>query len=549
MTDPILLEKLDNGNGALGATGTKTYVDEGVDQSVQSRAERSPWGVEANPPILGGWTADGGFLIQVGGLIDKLPHWSIFPGQRDAALRRLARQEPIMAGALYSMVSRIQTLEWRIEGGGNRRRKYAQDLLGNMGFGKGWTAEIGKVIYDLLTQDNGAFLEIMGPGNPAGERVGPPIAVAHMDSAQCWRTFDPEYPVIYANPFTGTYHKLHHTRVETMSLNTMPNELARGIGFSALSRAALAVQFMRDVSIYKREKVTGQTRAIGIGKGFTRQGLLQALQARDEDGNSQGFVVFKGIPILLPPGAGPTIVDMDFKLVELASLPDNFNYRDDVEIYVNTLAIAFGVDTREFWPATVTGATKADATIQHLKAQGKGIGNLIQIVERCFNWSILQSDLTGVELKFDFTDDEQDKQEAELNQIKIASLNSMVQQGILEPAAARVFAVFWGVLDSNVLEEAMKQAEKERLENQKRMIENQRLMAQQGLKPQVDPLTGKVTGVLETQDEVDSESPKEAGEEHSESSEDTMGSDAPDDDEEETGKKGNEVVAPSITPF
>src|SRR6185369_6724414 len=87
---------------------------------------------------------------------------------------------------------------------------------------------------------------------------GPVMQLAHLDSANCWRTFDPEFPVLYTNPYTGAYHKIHESRIMSGSSLTAPEELARGIGLCAVSRVYLYAQIARDIATFKHEKISGR---------------------------------------------------------------------------------------------------------------------------------------------------------------------------------------------------------------------------------------------------------------------------------------------------
>ena len=62
------------------------------------------------------------------------------------------------------------------------------------------------------------------------------------------------------------------------------------------------------------------------------------------------------------------------------------------------------IDARELWPATASGATKADALLSHMKSRGKGPGQIIRVVEDMFEQKYLPSVL---KFEFDYQDDEQ----------------------------------------------------------------------------------------------------------------------------------------------
>lgn len=80
-----------------------------------------------------------------------------------------------------------------------------------------------------------------------------------------------------------------------------------------------------------------------------------------------------------------------------------------------TIALAFGIDARELFPALTAGATRADALLQHLKQRGKGPGQVLQLTERQMNFKVVPPHLQFVT---DFQDDAQDRQEAEIRKVR-----------------------------------------------------------------------------------------------------------------------------------
>jgi hypothetical protein len=101
--------------------------------------------------------------------------------------------------------------------------------------------------------------------------------------------------------------------------------------------------------------------------------------------------------------------------VELSSLPDGFEEETSIQLGMAAIALAFGVDARELFPAMGAGATRADAMLQHIKQRGKGPGQILQVLEQQFNYKYLPRDM---KLVFDLQDDAQDRQEAEISKIR-----------------------------------------------------------------------------------------------------------------------------------
>lgn len=411
--------------------------------SVQSRASESPFAPTSDVSGSGGL-----FWLSLGTALNEEPQWNgIYPNRRDCFLLEFSRSEAMLASAIYSMKTRIGTLDYTLNGP-PRAKKFAQDLLNAPGMGDNLRSIVQKVSSDLDTSDNGAFVELWRPGKPdsdAGDR--PVLGFAHLDSRQCWRSFDPEFPVWYTNPVTGQIRKLHRSRVVMASDNPQPVELARGIGFCATSRILLMSRTFRSMQIFLNEKVNGGfTRAIGAVNGLTAAQFRKALQSNDADEQARGYLVYRGIPFFFNP-SGQKDDEIKFILQDLASVPDGFVFRDDADLYAYMLAFAFGVDAREFWPATTSGATKADASVQNMKAQGRGIGNRIQTVTGMLRQALPDS----VTFEFDYTDDAQDEQAARINQTRATTYDMMIKNYTITPQEARAMSIANGILDETVL--------------------------------------------------------------------------------------------------
>lgn len=113
------------------------------------------------------YNTPGGFIpafLQLPGLIDNTPAYNPrYPLIRDRYLRQFWKTETIISGAVSSLVSRIKALDYKLDGP-PRAKKYSHDVLMNCEDGRGLRPLIAKFVTDLLTQDNGAFIELVGSG-------------------------------------------------------------------------------------------------------------------------------------------------------------------------------------------------------------------------------------------------------------------------------------------------------------------------------------------------------------------------------------------------
>lgn len=414
-------------------------------RSVQARAENTN-GFTPMSDVNGA----GLFWLSLGQRIDETPHWNpIYPNWRDRYLLNFSREEPMAASAVYSMKTRIGTLNYELNGP-PRAKKYAQELLNKPGLGDNLQQVVQKISTDLDCSDNGAFVELWRAGSPekAPPRGAPIVGFAHLDSRLCWRSFDPEFPVWYTNPLTGQIRKLHKDRVVYASNNPQPVELARGIGFCAISRAMRMIRVFKNMQIFVDEKISGRfTRAIGAISGVSAGQVRRALESHNQEADNKGYVVYNDIPFLIDPS---TEGKNDIKILvqDLATIPDGFSFKDDADLYAYILAFCFGVDAREFWPATQSGATKADATVQNMKARGRGIGDRIQTVEMMLRAALPES----VTFEYDFTDDDQDLMQADIQGKRIHILSTAQRDGAINNLEYRALAIAQGLIDGELLE-------------------------------------------------------------------------------------------------
>lgn len=374
---------------------------------------------------------------------DEIPEWGT--PQRDDFLRTFWKLpgNDLLAGAISTMQKKIKAMSWTVSGPPRLAAKY-QDLLSNAEMGGGWGVFVGKVVEDYLTQDRGAFIEIIHETeNPASPIVG----VAQLDAGKCWPTGDPEKPVIYTDA-KGKTHKLDARQVIQFSDMSSPQEGHPGLGFCAISRVLRSASVIRAFGQYKDEKLSSRpVPGLMIAKGITMKQLREALEEADkEEVAKHGRLLYRNIPIVASMSAD---VEAGLEMVEFRSIPDGFNAAEEITFFIYTLALAFGVDAREFWPATSTGATKADALVQAQKARGKGPGDLISSIERAINWKVLPP---RCEFKFDFQDDEEDQVRAEIARLRIDNIRKMwepsqvTMTGLITDAEARNLMVDEGLL-------------------------------------------------------------------------------------------------------
>lgn len=375
-------------------------IEQSTAQTIQSQVRRSP---QSGVGVVW-WMARAGLTI---------PQW--WSPARDRELRSFWKKSDHLAGAIYAMTAKMSAIPFQVIARDQSVKKHVDQakrinnaLQGGAQFGDGWGTFFARFVEDMLTTDNGAFAEIIGPGDPSGPLTGPPITIAHLDSFRCNRTGNAEFPVVYQDT-DGRQYKLHYSRVIFISQMTSPIAEMFGVGFCSVSRCVNVSQTLVDILTYKQEKLGSRPhRAILITRGgLDPNDVQEAFQLAESNMDTQGLSRYSKVVV----AGSASLQDAGLDMIELASLPEGFNEETSITLGMATIALALGVDARELFPSMGSGATRADALLQHLKQRGKGPGMIIQAVEQAFNFKYLPSHLQMV---FDFQDDAQDRQRADI---------------------------------------------------------------------------------------------------------------------------------------
>jgi hypothetical protein len=359
---------------------------------------------------------------------NHLDHQSLLPPwwseNRDRALRQFVYRpnNDILAGAVSSMVKKFKAMNWKLEGPQRVVNRY-QNVLTTAEFWQGWSFWLGKILFDYFTQDKGGFSELIGEGDPNGPIVGPVLGIAHLDAQFCQLTGDIEFPVIFNNPKTNNAHRLHTTRVAHFVDMPSPAENMNNTGFCGVSRVIGSSEILLKINKYKNEKLDDLPEAgLLLLNNIVPDRWNDAKAHYARETRRLGQEHWRNIMTMfgLDP-AQPATAD----LISFSNLPEAFNELESTNTYTTILALSFGVDVREFWP--VTGGALGSATeslVMHQKARGKGVGEVIGMMERIINWKILPDSVT---FAFDFKDDEEDMLAAEIDEKRTGTIMSMWQ--------------------------------------------------------------------------------------------------------------------------
>lgn len=211
----------------------------------------------------------------------------------------------------------------------------------------------------------------------------------------------------------------------------------------AVSRGASYAQHMLDIAKYKEEKLGSRPMRgiLLVGGGLNAEMVGQAMNIAAGVTDARGLTRFAWLPLV-----GATDIETPtLELIQLSQLPDGFKEQEATDIAMAAIALAFGVDARELWPGMQAASTRADALLSHIKQRGKGPGHILQETERLFNNWFLPRYL---KLVFDFQDDAQDRQKAEIRHQRASTRKIDIENAVTDSRIERERMVKEGELST-----------------------------------------------------------------------------------------------------
>lgn len=367
---------------------------------------------------------------------EMLPEWG--PGKtklRDSELRKFWKTEDTLAGSVNAVVTRNAAFEWYIDGPTKTADAVTRMLHRSIANNQvGWIPFIEALSLDLYTTDNGAFIEIIrAENNPSA----PVIGLAHLDSLYCFRTGNPNYPVVYTDD-KGKRHKMPWYSVIAMSELTSSERVMRGVGFCSVSRVARYAQLLKDVFTYKSEKVSGRfVKTIHFVGGVSKREIedIQKEDERKADDAGQTRFMLPTIIASLDPEKPVSTASID-----IAALPDGFDLDKELKWYITLLSLGFGVDYQDFAPLPGGNlGTSTQSEILHRKSRGKGPAFFMQNLQNIFHYyGVIPPDY---EFVFEDKDLASQQEEMQIKKLRVESRAIQIRSGEITPQVAREMAV------------------------------------------------------------------------------------------------------------
>lgn len=419
------------------------------EEGLKGTKQKQPSPQEILPTV--GW-----LTLSIATAADGIVPWGRNQALRDRQLREFWPTESYLAGAVSTVSERNGAYEWRIEHKSTKIEEAVTEMLNAAMAGDsfGWMPFMEKFSQDLLCQDNGAFIEIIR--DPVGrfqKEDAPVVAIGHLDAGRCIRTGNMKYPVIYTDK-EGKRHKMPWYNIIPFSDFPSSIESMNGVGFSSVTRALRLSQIMRSILLYKDEKVSGRhIKSLHVIGGVSRHELDDVMKREIERADSDGRARYMGPALLasLDPEKPVSTATVD-----LASLPDGFNFDEEMKWYISGLALTFGVDYQDLAPLPTGGlGSGAQGDMLHKKSSITGRAAFMRkITEGLKNYGVLPRNATMI-----FTDknEQEEREKQEVRTLAQEEYALAIRNGMMSPSTARKDAVKRGIYEKWMLEESLPQ--------------------------------------------------------------------------------------------
>lgn len=311
---------------------------------------------------------------------DDITPWGTNPWIRDKQLRDFWPTEPILSGTIYSLAIRDAAMTLTFDGP-PRTVQAIQNLFNSANLGKGQLDFFLKLAIDLRTQDNGAFFELIRESDSETAAV---IGLNHLDARQCRRTGNIDTPIIYTDRL-GVQHKMAWYQIISLTELPSPIEVMNGMQYCFVTRVLRAAQVLRDMSIFKREKIGGRGPTdIHLVGGVAQSRIDDKLKIDAEKADNKGLLRYMDAVVVA--GLDPT-QSVSVASIPIKSLPDGFDEDTTLKWYIAWLALNAGLDYQDLAPLPGGGlGTSQQSVTLDRKSRGKGLAFVQKLILQALNF-------------------------------------------------------------------------------------------------------------------------------------------------------------------
>ena len=333
-----------------------------------------------------------------------LPGWG--SRERERILREYYRHDynTVFRGAIAGLIKRVQSTPWEVKSTEDDADRW-QALLMNADFGD-WDQFISKLIIDYSRQDQGAFIELIAPGNPLEAPAGPVAGLAVLDSTRCYPTGNLDFPIIYYD-IHNKLHMMPRGRVVQFIDSPDSDESLPGHGDCALSRAIAPVNRQILIGRYIEQFLDDKPPpGLAVFSNLTEEQLQKAVgvmnneRRTDAQGEWGRTLRLYGMQMELKPSV---------EYLSYTTAPEKFDFEKYTMIDVRQIALAVGLDIQDIWELSSGGiGTGTQSEILAQKSRGKAFGRILKGLERVINRALPEH----AEFQWKYQDPQEDQETA-----------------------------------------------------------------------------------------------------------------------------------------
>lgn len=243
-------------------------------------------------------------------------------------------------------------------------------------------------------------------------------------------------------------HKLRWYEVIPFADHPSAIETMNGVGYCAITRVLRMAQIAKSLAIFKDEKIGGRHfKQIHFVSGVSRQEIKDEMKRGQEEANNSGLIRFimPAIMASLDPEKPVSTATID-----LASLPDGFDFDTDMKWYISSLALGFGVDYQEFAPLPSGNmGSGQQSMVLHRKSSGKGPAVFMRMIADAFrNYGVLPR---GCQMRFNDKDEQEELERQTVRSKALEEYAIAIRNYVLTPEAARNDLVRRGIYDEETI--------------------------------------------------------------------------------------------------
>lgn len=372
---------------------------------------------------------------------DFLPPW--WSPHRDAAIRQMVGEDgAYLAGLVGKAVDKLSTIPISVTAKDptvQRHVDQAQALTATLvhgsGYGTGLMEVMSRFVGDILTQDNGGFIEVVAEGKKNSPVASAVLGLEALDAARCTRTGDPLFPVQYMD-MNGRLTNYHFTRIFYFSQLPSNDKTMLGVGQCAVSRSVrVAMDLAWSLNAKAEKKGARPISRIITGKNISGEEIITTLVAAEEMMGAMGLTNYQRTVAI----GGR---DIELSMLEMKDL-EGIDYGEELRTALYALAYIWGMEAIELFP--VTGSRSSDQIALERARSMLPLWFIRRMKES--QWKFLPPHL---QLEIDHSDSAHDHQRAVISDIIARGSVRRISSKVSTPWAERVALVEAGHMDRGI---------------------------------------------------------------------------------------------------